>query len=112
MESAEQSQSIHLLFLQLDPTECQVLSVESWQNLTIKDQRIQKNGNSEILFSYAIKQRKVFVYVRTWCFMWRVETCSIDQRKDSAQKQTQNHRPLHSQQTQPNKAIDPMLNFK
>lgn len=45
MELAEQSQSIHLLFLQVDPTGCQVLSVESWQNLTIKDQRIQKNGS-------------------------------------------------------------------
>lgn len=112
MESSEQLQSIHLLFLHLVPTGCQVLSVESWQKSTPRDQRIQKNGKSEILFSYPIKQRNVFVYVRTWCFMWRVETCSIDQRKDSAQKQTQNHRPLHSQQTQPNKAIDPKLNFK
>lgn len=50
--------------------------------------------------------------VCTWCFVFHVEACSIDQRKDSAQKQTQNHRPLHSQQTQANKAIDPMLNFK
>jgi len=30
---------------------------------------------------------------------------SIDQRKDSAQKQTQKHWPLHSQQTQANKPI-------
>ncbi len=67
MDSAEQLQSEHLLFLQTDPVGCHVLSVPSRQNVTLKDQRKNSGENKnfiiEHIFSNVIKAKAILYLV-------------------------------------------------